>query len=89
MYCELAELAGTGLPQSFVSRCASFKEKLQSVLDVYDFIVTHNRAVGDRQAVLVPLNIRQIPITTCRLLNESDGESTMQLYRAGEMNFLS
>ena len=38
-YCEPAKLAGTVLPQSFVSRCASFKEKLQSLLDVYYFIV--------------------------------------------------
>ena len=84
-YCELAELAGTGLPQSFVSRRASFKEKLQSFLHVYDFIVMHNRAVGNRQTVLVALNIGHIPIT--KLLYQSDGESTMQLYRAGDNEF--
>ena len=67
-YCELAELAGTEVPQSFVSRRAAFKEKLQSLLDVYDFVVMHNQAVGDRQTVLIPMSIRHIPIT--RLLDE-------------------
>ncbi len=88
-YCELAELAGTEVPQSFVSRRATFKEKLQSLLDVYDvydFVVMHNRAVGDRQTVLIPMSIRHIPIT--RLLDEKDGESTMQLYKAGDNEFL-
>lgn len=85
-YCELAELAGTEVTRSFVSRRATFKEKLQSVIDVYDFVVMHNRAVGDRQTVLIPMSIRHIPIT--RLLDEKDGESTMQLYKAGDNDFL-
>ena len=47
----------------------------------------HNQAVGDRQRVLVPMNIRHIPIT--RLLDEKDGgESTMQVYKAGDNEFL-
>ena len=77
-YFELAELAGTEIPHSFVSRRAMFN---RSLLDMYDFVVMHNRAVGERQTVLVPMSIRHIPIT--RLLDEGDcGESTMQLYKA-------
>ena len=88
-YCELAEQAGTEVPHSFVSRRATFKKKLQSLFNVcvYDFVVMHNQAVGDRQTVLVPMNIRHIPIT--RLLDEKDGgESTMQVYKAGDNEFL-
>jgi len=86
-YCELAELAGTGVPQSYLSRHATFKEKLQSLLDAYDFVVMHDRAVGNRQIILVPINIRHIPIS--RLLDEIDGESTMPLYKAGDNDFWS
>ena len=60
-YCELAELAGMEVPQSFASRRATLKEKLQLVLNVYDFVVMHN---------------------------ERNGESMMQLYKAGDNEFL-
>ena len=50
-------------------------------------VVMHNQAVSDRQTVLVHMNIRHIPIT--RLLDEKDGgESTMQVYKAGDNEFL-
>ena len=54
-YCELAEQAGTEVPHSFVSRRATFKEKLQSQLEVYDFVIMCNQAIGDRKTVLVPI----------------------------------
>ena len=47
MYCELAELAGMEVPQSFVSRRATLKEKLQLLLNVYDFVVMHNERDGE------------------------------------------
>ena len=79
-YCELAELAGTEVPHSFVSRRATFKEKLQSQLEVYDFVIMCN------QAILVPTDFRHIPIT--RLLDETDDQSTMQVYKPGNSEFL-
>ena len=77
---------GTEVPQSFVSRRATFKKKLQSLLDVYGFVVMHNQAVGDRQTLQIPMSIRHIPIA--RLLDERDNESTMQHYKAGDNEFL-
>ena len=86
-YCEIAEVAGTVVPQSFVSRRKTFKEKLQSLFsEHHDFVVMHNQAVGDRQTILIPLSMRHIPITN--LLDQRDCESMMRQYKAGDNEFL-
>jgi len=81
------EQTGTEVPYSFVSRRVTFKEKLQSLLDVYDFVVMCNRAVGDRKTVLVPMKIRPFPIT--KLLDEKEGvKSMIQIHKAGDNELL-
>ncbi len=85
-YCELAEQAGIEIPQSFVSRRATFKEKLQSQLHLYDFVVMQNQAIGDRQTVLVPTNFRHVPVS--KLLDETDDEFIMPVYKPGDNEFL-
>ena len=42
----------------------------------------HNQAFGERQTVLVPVNLRQIPIT--RLFDIRDDKYIMQVYKPGD-----
>ena len=86
-YCELVEQAGTGAPHSFASKRATFKEKLQPEPDVYDVVLMHNQAIGDKQTVLIHIltKFRHIPII--RLFDERDDESSNQVYIHGENEF--
>ena len=62
-YCVLSEKAGVEVPQSFISRRASFKEKLEPHMsDIYEFIFMSNRPIDDRITLLMPVKFGHIPI---------------------------
>jgi len=77
--------AGIEIPQSFVSRRATFKENLQSQLHLYDFAVMQNQAIGDRQTVMVPTNFWHVPFS--KLLDETN-EFSKPVYKPGDKEFL-
>ena len=52
-----------------------------------DIVVMHNQIVGERQSVLVPNNFRQNSCT--RLFDVRDDESTMQVYKPSDSEFLT
>lgn len=69
-YIQLAAEAGIEVPNSFVTRRATFKDKLQSALsDIYQFIQPLNRDKSERETLLIPLNC---PLTASTHLSQED-----------------
>ena len=87
-YCYLAEKAGVEIPTSFVSRRASFKEKLAPrVKDDYECI-----SVQKRQTLLVPVKFGHLSMysrLTHDAADEEDQEdSSMHIYQSNDNSFL-
>ena len=77
-YCTLAEEAGTEIPPSFISRLATFKDKLKPhIYDIYEFIVLRDQAVHERKTILVPLNFIHIPLS--KLIEDQDDNNDMPI----------
>lgn len=86
-YCDLTELAGIEIPQSYISRRYSFKEKLEPhVRDVYEFIPMANQAIENRQMLLIPVKFTHVPIS--EMASEGDESFPMPVYQHQQDNFL-
>ena len=86
-YCDLAEKSGIEIPNSFVSRRSSFKEKLmKNLCEVYEFIVRSDQPIEARQTVLVPSKYGHVPISN--FATDNDEEFTIPVYREINDSFL-
>ena len=58
-YVQLAEELAIGIPRSFITRRATFKEKLESkVGDIFQFFKPLNVNIAERQTLLIPLKFQ-------------------------------
>lgn len=82
-YRDLAETAGLQIPQSFISRRASFKEKLaREVADVYDFIT-----IKKRQTLIVPVKFQHSAIYNL-VMDDNEDISPINVHEPSEDGFL-
>ena len=87
-YCTLAKEAKIEIPSSFLSRRASFKEKLQHHLrDTYEFIPLLDRAQWEKKTLLIPTKYRHIPVS--QMEEQDNDELFMPVHRPGDDIFLS
>lgn len=86
-YIDLAETAGVCVPQSFISRRATFREKLEPwISDIYECIPLRNQPVENRTILLVPRQFGHIPIT--QLATEDQEDFAIPRYDSQESGFL-
>ena len=82
-YCKLADIAHVQIPPSFLSRRASFKEKLApQVEDVYDFI-----NMKKKQTLLVPLKFEHSAMYNL-VTDDHEDTSPINVYNPSEDGFL-
>ena len=92
-YVELADELAIGIPQSFISRRATFKEKLENkVSTIFQFFQPLNVSTTERQTLLIPLKFQTEKVyeTTVQTENDSLGIPNIPKYHPGEEDeFLS
>ncbi|XP_014666278.1 PREDICTED: uncharacterized protein LOC106808189 [Priapulus caudatus] len=88
-YEDLAGEAGIVIPASYLSRLATFKDRLSSILDgVYDFIVLRDQENFDRKTVMVPKKFSHVPLSKLKSF-EGSCDNTIPIFRSGDDEFLS
>ena len=86
-YCSLTDDAGIEIPSSFLSRRASFTEKLKhNLMEIYEFIPMPHRTSSGNKTLLVPTKYRHIPIS--QMEDQDNDELTMPV-QTGDDNLLS
>ena len=87
-YQRLCEESGEKVPNSFLSRRSSFKDKLKETVEkYYEFHILQKSEEHEKCTVLVPKDFSHIPIA--QLLASRDDECTIPVYRPGDDIFLS
>ena len=87
-YCELCEETQEVVPSSFMSRKATFKQKLAKLIyNIYDFHVLGNGA-EEKGTVLVPKKYAHISISNL-LTQEQEQNHVIPVYKLGDDIFLS
>ena len=76
------------VPKSFISKRATFKDKVESLVkNVYGFHTLSKSEDREKGIVLLPIEFSHIPIAT--LLSHEDEECVIPVYTAGDDIFLS
>ena len=90
-YCTIAEEFSLDIPQSFMSRLGTFKDKLAPYIsEFYEIVVLHEKAPNGRSCVLVPLKYNHIPVSKIvEAEEETSSTLTIPTYRPQEDDFLS
>lgn len=88
-YEDLAGEAGIVIPASYLSRLATFGDRLSSIVGgVYDFIVLRDPVNIERKTVMVPRKFSHVPVSNLKSFEE-DIEDKIPIFRSGDDDFLS
>ena len=82
----------TTIPQSYLSRRSTFKDKLQlELIGVYNFYQPLNKGISERNTMLIPTQLVHTTVAKFTDENQDDEElfTPFSVYRPGEDIFLS
>ena len=66
-YCDIANSSGLTIPQYFISRMTTFKDKLsEQICHMYEIIVLRDQSRTDNRTVLIPLKYAHMPVSMMR-----------------------
>ena len=94
-YIVLAEDAGITIPSSFISRPATFKEKLMSIVGhIMECVKSLEKGPSERHTLLIPkkyakLALSQLVHQTAQANDEEDDKLTLPVYNQQDDIFLS